>query len=321
MGYSKDQLLVRLKELQIDFSQYEHPVVLTVEAQAKYVGNMGGALSKNLFLKDKKNRYYIVSALGDTKVDLKVLSQRLGLGKGGLRMAPEETLVEILQVPLGCVTPFAVVNESARHVSLLLDQGFRTHERCFFHPLSNDMSISLDACGLDNFLKSIGRDPSYVDLEANPPVGKDQPPDLAAYVPSVSTVLPDLPEKAPSSQNSIGNHVSAAINSAAVTAKVVKPAGNVQNVKEKSVNGVRPLFPAADVGKFVEQLLDRASALLLSEISEDSIKQHGGQLGAEVANNIKKCLREDLKNLATIFKNTAYTEGFYTGTHYQPKRL
>ena len=34
------------------------------------------------------------------------------------------------------------------------------------------------------------------------------------------------------------------------------------------------------------------------QISEDSIKQHGGQLGAEVANNIKKCLREDLKNLA-----------------------
>ncbi|XLU80421.1 hypothetical protein S245_003841, partial [Arachis hypogaea] len=46
---------------------------------------------------DKKNRFYIVSALADTKVDLKVLSQRLGLGKGGLRMTPEEALSEILQ--------------------------------------------------------------------------------------------------------------------------------------------------------------------------------------------------------------------------------
>ncbi|XVE60357.1 hypothetical protein DITRI_Ditri05aG0122500 [Diplodiscus trichospermus] len=313
MGYSKDQLLARLKELQIDFSQYEHPVVLTVEAQAKYVGNMGGALSKNLFLKDKKQRYYIVSALADTKVDLKVLSQRLGLGKGGLRMAPEEALGEILQVPLGCVTPFAVVNESASHVSLLLDKGFKTQERCIFHPLSNDMSISVTALGLDKFLKSIGRGPSYVDLEANLPVGKDQPPDLAAFVPSGSTVLPELPEKAPSSQDSTGTRLS--------TEKAVKPSGNVQNVNKKSVNGMRRSIPSADAGKFVEELLDRASALLLSEISEDSIKQHGGQLGAEVANNIKKCLREDLKNLATIFKNTAYTEGFYAGTCYQPKRL
>ncbi|TYH37495.1 hypothetical protein ES332_D12G044400v1 [Gossypium tomentosum] len=59
------------EELQIEFSQYEHHVVLTVEAQAKYVGNLGGALSNNLFLKDKKQRYYVVFALADTKVDLK----------------------------------------------------------------------------------------------------------------------------------------------------------------------------------------------------------------------------------------------------------
>ncbi|RVW17662.1 Prolyl-tRNA synthetase associated domain-containing protein 1 [Vitis vinifera] len=98
MGHSKDQLLARLQELQIDFTKYEHPAVLTVEAQEKYVGHLGGGLSKNLFLKDKKHRFYIVSALKDTKVDLKVLSQRLGLGKGGLRMAPEEALGEILQV-------------------------------------------------------------------------------------------------------------------------------------------------------------------------------------------------------------------------------
>ncbi|TYI92826.1 hypothetical protein E1A91_D02G097600v1 [Gossypium mustelinum] len=267
MVYSKDQLLARLKELQIDFSQYEHPVVLTVEAQAKYVGNVGGALSKNLFLKDKKHRYYVVSALADTKVDMKVLSQRLGLGKGGLRMAPEEALGEILKVPLGCVTPFALVNESASHVSLLLDKGFKTQECCIFHPLSNDMSISLNAFGLDKFLKSIGRDPTYIDLEANPPVGKDQPPDLASLVPSGSTVLPDLPEKTPS-QDSSGNHPSAGNNSTAVTAKADKPSNAVQNVKEKSVNGVRPLIPSTDAGKFVEELLDRTSTLLLSETYE-----------------------------------------------------
>ncbi|KAG9136488.1 hypothetical protein Leryth_018968 [Lithospermum erythrorhizon] len=140
-GCSKQELLNRLQALQIHFSKYDHPVALTVEAQAKYVGHVKGALTKNLFFKDKKHRYYIVSALPDTKVDLKVLSQRLGLGKGALRMAPEEALGQLLQVPLGCVTPFALVNESARHVSLLLDQGFKNQECCFFHPLSNDTTI------------------------------------------------------------------------------------------------------------------------------------------------------------------------------------
>ncbi|KAJ4966044.1 hypothetical protein NE237_017893 [Protea cynaroides] len=77
-------------ELQIDFSCYDHPVVLTVEAQ------------------DKKHRFYIVSTLASTTVDLKVLSQRLGLGKGGLRMASEEALLEILQLRS---TAFLVLKE------------------------------------------------------------------------------------------------------------------------------------------------------------------------------------------------------------------
>ncbi|GKE10839.1 prolyl-tRNA synthetase associated domain-containing protein 1, partial [Tanacetum coccineum] len=45
-----------------------------------------------------------------------ILQQRLGIGKG-LQMAPEEAFTEILQVSLcavGSVTPFALVNESAR---------------------------------------------------------------------------------------------------------------------------------------------------------------------------------------------------------------
>lgn len=37
-------------------------------------------------------------------------------------------------------------------------------------------------------------------MQANPPVGKDNPPDLAALVPSDSVVLPDSTEKASSLQ-------------------------------------------------------------------------------------------------------------------------
>ncbi|GAV84112.1 YbaK domain-containing protein [Cephalotus follicularis] len=307
MGSTKEQLLDRLQELQIEFSKYEHDVVLTVEAQAKYVGHLGGALSKNLFLKDKKHRFYIVSALATTKVDLKVLSARLGLGKGGLRMAPEEALGEILKVPLGCVTPFAVINESARHVSLLLDQGFKTQERCFFHPLSNEMSIALNVSDLDKFLKSIGREPLYVDLEANPSVGKDQPPDLATFVPSDSVALPDLSEEA-------AIPIIAENKPKAATAKAIKPSKNVQSVKDKSTNGVYPSSSLRDAEKFVEEILDKTSALLLSKITEDTIKQHREQLGAVVGDSIRKHLSSELKMLAIMYKNTAYTEGFCAGT-------
>ncbi|KVH88171.1 YbaK/aminoacyl-tRNA synthetase-associated domain-containing protein [Cynara cardunculus var. scolymus] len=274
MGFSKDQLLERLQAQQVQFSKYEHPIVMTVEAQ------------------DKKHRFYIVSALADTKVDLKVLSQRLGLGKGGLRMAPEEALAEILQVPLGCVTPFALLNESAQHVSLLLDQGFKTQECCFFHPLSNDTSISLHIQDLDMFLKSVGRVVAYVDLEANPPVGKDQPPDLAALVPSDTLSITDVLEKTASLQ------VDSGVNSkpTAVTAKASELSSGPR--KEKLANTAKSSSSFADPEKLIEEILEKASAIVLSEIKEENIKKHGEQLGAVVSSSMRKNLSLELKNLA-----------------------
>ncbi|AEE32057.1 YbaK/aminoacyl-tRNA synthetase-associated domain-containing protein [Arabidopsis thaliana] len=307
MGFTKDQLLDRLQELEIDYSKYEHPPVLTVEEQAKYVSSSKGALSKNLFLKDKKHRYYIVSAMVDTKVDMKVLSQRLGLGKGGIRMAPEEALGELLQVSLGCVTPFAVVNESARDVSLLLDQKFKNQTRCIFHPLSNDVSVSLNTLGLDKFLKSIGRDPVYVDLEANPVVGKDQAPDLAVCVPSNSVIVPEIPNQTSSTQIPLPKSVSAEVKPVA-SAKTSKPACKVKSVAENSA-------PSAykNPEKFVQEILDKTSALLLSEAKGECVEA--------LAETLRKRLTSELTHLSIMYKNSAYAEGFYAGTRHQPKRL
>ncbi|PWA83630.1 ybaK/aminoacyl-tRNA synthetase-associated domain-containing protein [Artemisia annua] len=308
MGLSKDQLLQLLQDQKIQFSRIDHPVVMTVDAQAKYVGDNKGGLSKNLFLKDKKGRFYIVSALADTKIDLKVLQNRLGVGKGGLRMAPEEAFAEILQVPLGSVTPFALVNESARNVSLLLDQGFKTKDCCFFHPLSNDTTIALNIEDVESFLKSDGRLVAYVDLEANPPIGKDSPPDLAALVPSLA------PSDAPSVKDVVEKTASLKIDGA-VNSKPVSDTAKSSKVskvppKEKMASTASSSHSFADPEKFIEEILEKASAIVLSEIKEENIKQHGDQLGTVVSNSMKKKLSLELKNLATMFKNTAYTEGF-----------
>ncbi|XP_020680576.1 uncharacterized protein LOC110098183 isoform X2 [Dendrobium catenatum] len=310
MGYTKTQLLAYLKKLQIDFATYEHPVVLTVEAQAKYVGYLRGSLSKNLLLKDKKHRYYVISALAGTNVDLKVMSQRLGLGKGGLRMAPEEALQEILQVPLGCVTPFALINDSARAVSLLLDQAFKAQECCFFHPLSNDTTISLSASNLDKFLMSIGRNPSYVDFEAETVVGKDNPPDLAAFVP--------VDASQPSEQT----------NKAAVNVREQKHApsekkltnfqdDNQSRVSQKAMG--KPcktadlLAEATDVNKFIKELIEKTSLAVLSEMSKDSKAEVREPLESAVLDRVNKRISSDLENLAMILKNAAYTQGFQAG--------
>lgn len=52
-------------------------------------------------------------------------------------------------------------------------------------------------------------------------MGKDQPPDLAAFVPSDATILPDNLEKTPSSVAPEKNHISADIKSKVVTGTIL----------------------------------------------------------------------------------------------------
>ncbi|KAG8059322.1 hypothetical protein GUJ93_ZPchr0002g24569 [Zizania palustris] len=306
MGYTKEQLLARLQELNIDFSCYDHPVVLTVEEQSKYVGHLGGALSKNLLLKDKKHRLYIVSALAGTKVDMKILSQRLGLGKGGLRMAPEENLLEVLQVPLGCVTPFALINESASAVSLLLDQGFKSKQICYFHPMTNDVTIALSSSNLDKFLISVGKQPAYVDLEASPVVGKDSPPDLADFVPS----------GVPNSSESVENVKPTNVPHQNVVPKEkqclpeVKAKLKVQN-KGAEKNQSKTPTKGTNVEKFVNDVFDIISPLFLSEVSKKlNVKQE--ELSS-ILDGFREQAAPDLESVTMSLKNASYTAGFEAG--------
>ena len=86
-----------------------------------------------------------------------MLSLRLGTGKGGLRMAPDELIGSVLQVPLGSVTPLAVAQPSAAGVALLLDASLKQQPRIFVHPLDNRATTVLSSEGLEAFLRCAPR--------------------------------------------------------------------------------------------------------------------------------------------------------------------
>eukprot|EP00249_Psilotum_nudum_P010993 c22899_g1_i1 orf=327-1289(+) len=313
MAFTKEKLLAYLQEICVDMETFDHPAVMTVEEQSKYIGHLDGGLSKNLFLKDKKNRLYLVSALATTAIDFKVLSQRLGLGKGGLRMVPEEMMQEVLKVPLGCVTPFALINESARSVSLLLDQGLKTKSRVFFHPVSNDATTSLTVAGLDTFLRSIGREPEYVDLEAVVAVGKDHPPDLAAYVPGEKPPLTgqngdQIPKTA--EQIQIVSRDSIPIVKASTTSKGFQPlAPNKATGKDVAAMKMVVDNPQS----LVAHILSETVAAILAEVTPAAVEQHGKDVGLAAAGRIRERLAPEFQSIIMMFKNTAYTQGFVSG--------
>ena len=59
------------------------------------------------------------------------------------------------QVPQGSVTPFAIANPEAAHVTLLLDHNLLNADRVYVHPLTNTASLGLSPVNLTKGLECV----------------------------------------------------------------------------------------------------------------------------------------------------------------------
>jgi Ala-tRNA(Pro) deacylase len=154
---TRQDLLVRLAELGIATTTLDHEAVFTVAESSKLERELPGGHTKNLFLKDKKGKLYLVVALGHAHIDLKTLPKVLGSDR--LSFGRPELLLEILGVPAGSVTPFALINDKARLVTVILDAGMMRHERLNFHPLENTATTNIAREDLVAFIRACGHEP------------------------------------------------------------------------------------------------------------------------------------------------------------------
>ncbi|WNK00260.1 prolyl-tRNA synthetase associated domain-containing protein [Thalassospiraceae bacterium LMO-JJ14] len=160
--HTRETLLEILAALDIASRTFDHPPVHTVEEAKAVRGKMVGAHSKNLFLKDKKGRMYLLSALEDRQIDLKSLCARLSTKS--LSFASAERLMTYLGVEPGSVTPFGVINDSENQVTMALDAGLMEFDTVNFHPLVNTATTALHPRDLIRFLESCGHAPLILEL-------------------------------------------------------------------------------------------------------------------------------------------------------------
>lgn len=156
------ELLARLDALGIAHRTVAHAPVYTVAESRELRGDFPGGHSKNLFLRNKKGRMWLVTCLEDRDIDLKRLAERLGAGR--FSFASAERLMHYLGVIPGAVTPFAVVNDREGKVRMVLDAGLLDHDPLNFHPLDNGMTTAVSAADLLRFLEHAGHPPEIVDL-------------------------------------------------------------------------------------------------------------------------------------------------------------
>ena len=163
---TSDALLAFLDELGIAAKTQEHAPVFTVaEAQAVREAMPGGH-TKNLFLKDKKGRYFLLCVGEETEIDLKRIHTLIG-AQGRVSFGKPDALMELLGVIPGAVTPFAVINDTEARVTLMFDADLMTHDTINVHPLRNDATTAIGRDDLIRFAEATGHTPAILKLGAD----------------------------------------------------------------------------------------------------------------------------------------------------------
>ncbi|MDP3655401.1 MAG: prolyl-tRNA synthetase associated domain-containing protein [Brevundimonas sp.] len=161
-AFDRDRLLAWMAANGVAQTTHDHPAVFRVDEGRELKVAMPGAHTKNLFLKDKKGRLWLISARQDTVVDLKraprtIGSDRLSFGNEGL-------LYETLGLTPGSVTALGLINDAERRVTFVLDKALWDAEIVNFHPLTNTATTGLAQADFRRFLTLIGREPMVVDF-------------------------------------------------------------------------------------------------------------------------------------------------------------
>ena len=163
-AFDRDRLLAWMAEQGIDHVTHDHPAVFRVEEGLELKAAMPGAHTKNLFLKDKKGRLWLISARQDTVIDLKRAPSLIGSDR--LSFGNETLMWETLGVRPGSVTALGLINDLDRRVAFVLDRRLWDAETVNFHPLTNTATTALDQATFRRVLALLGREPLVVDFEA-----------------------------------------------------------------------------------------------------------------------------------------------------------
>ena len=152
----------RLAALGIEQRTIEHAPVFTVEESTVLDREIPGGHTKNLVLKDHKDRLFLVIAHAHTRVDLKALSKAIGAGR--LSFGRAELLMETLGVTPGSVTAFALINDRNSRVCAILDEALMAFETINCHPLENCATTNIARDDLLRFIRACGHDPRILYL-------------------------------------------------------------------------------------------------------------------------------------------------------------
>ncbi|GAA4526924.1 prolyl-tRNA synthetase associated domain-containing protein [Chelativorans composti] len=158
MPKTPDELMQFLESLGITVTTYTHPPVFSVSESHGISAQIPGAHTKNLFLRDRKDRHFLVVVEQDAVVDLKQLHHVIG-ASGRLSFGKPEKMMELLGVIPGSVTVFGLINDTNHEVTVILDSHLMESDIITGHPLHNAATTTIQRDDLLRFIRATGHEP------------------------------------------------------------------------------------------------------------------------------------------------------------------
>lgn len=162
MQDKQQQIVDWLESQQVAYQLMQHPAAYTMEDMRACGMTEQADICKNLFLRDHKGkRHFLVVVYGDKRVDLKVLSERLG---SRLSFASAERLEKHLRLTQGEVSPLAVYFDENQAVEVLFDEELRGRQRLGVHPGVNTATVVLPFEELERLVRQRGNPVGFIQI-------------------------------------------------------------------------------------------------------------------------------------------------------------
>lgn len=163
MNEKHQKVFNALEALNIRFEVIYHPPTPTVEEALIYWKDLEAIHCKNLFFRNHKgNRHYLVIFECMQQLNIRDLEQRLKQGK--LSFASPERMERYLGLSPGSVSPFGLINDIEKHVTVFIDQNLAKAKKLSFHPNENTASLSLSTKDFIKFLEASGNEFHFIAL-------------------------------------------------------------------------------------------------------------------------------------------------------------
>jgi Ala-tRNA(Pro) deacylase len=161
-----DFIFQTLEEQHISFQNHEHEKVYTVAQADKIDKGINAQATKNLFVKDKKKNYFLITAVADKAINLKQVAKQIGAKGGSLSFVNADQLLEMMNLTPGSVTPFGLLVAKQRgfDITFYLDQEVYDAQTLGIHPMRNDMTTVLKTTDLEKLLISKSISCNFIDL-------------------------------------------------------------------------------------------------------------------------------------------------------------